>query len=117
MSKEFAYFQSLASEVEIPKNGITSRAIYDDADTRVVMFGFDKGEELSEHTASMPAILQIVSGEAALTFGSERRKASPGSWAYMPANLPHSVFATTPVVMLLILQKAAKKSTSQTPGE
>ena len=110
MSSEFTYFQNLGTEVEIPQNGITSRAVYNDADTRVVMFGFDQGEELSEHTASMPAILQIISGEATLTFGSEKREASPGSWAYMPANLPHSVFAKSPVVMLLILQKAAKKA-------
>jgi quercetin dioxygenase-like cupin family protein len=103
------YFANLLDEVQIPADGITSRAIYNDAHTRVVLFGFDQGQELSEHTASMPAILHILKGEATLTFGSERQEASEGGWAYMPAHLPHSVVAKTPVVMLLTLQKAAKR--------
>jgi quercetin dioxygenase-like cupin family protein len=109
MDKAHTYLRNLEAEVEVPKDGITSRAIYNDADTRVVIFGFDQGQELSEHTASMPAILHILRGEATLTFGGESQESSPGSWAYMPANLPHSVYAKTPVVMLLTLQKSAKK--------
>jgi len=30
----------------------------------VVVFGFAQGEELSEHTASMPAVLHFLQGEA-----------------------------------------------------
>lgn len=102
------YYENLLNEVQIPKDGITSRAIHNSDDTRAVMFGFDAGQELSEHTASMPAVIHILSGEATLTFGSETVEAGPGSWAYMEANLPHSVLAKTPVVMLLTLMKAAK---------
>jgi quercetin dioxygenase-like cupin family protein len=109
MNTGFQFLARLVDEVQVPKDGITSRALYNDDDTRVVIFGFDKGEELSEHTASMPALLQILEGEATLTFGGEVREASAGSWAYMEANLPHSVFAKTPVVMLLTLQKSAKR--------
>jgi quercetin dioxygenase-like cupin family protein len=107
-SPSHVYFADIAAEVQIPPQGITSRAIYNDGDTRVVLFGFDEGQELSEHTASMPAVIHILQGEATLTFGEDVQAARAGSWAYMPANLPHSVFAKTPVIMLLTLQKSAK---------
>lgn len=104
----YKYIADLSSQVEIPSDGITSRTMYGDDDTRAILFGFDAGQELSEHTASMPAILHILQGEATLTFAGETHEARPGAWAYMPANLPHSVVAKTPVTMLLTMLKSAK---------
>ena len=56
----------------------------------------------SEHTAFMPAIIQINSGEASLTIGGEAVSGKPGAWLHMLAKMPHSVKAQTPVVMLLL---------------
>lgn len=72
---------------------------------KAVIFGFGQGEELSEHTASMPAILHFIQGEATLTLGDESVEAQPGTWIHMQANLKHSVKTKTPVVMLLLLVK------------
>ena len=69
------------------------------------IFGFGQGEELSEHTASMPTILHFIPGEATLTLGEETVEAQPGTWIHMPANLQHSVQTKTPVAMLLLLLK------------
>jgi quercetin dioxygenase-like cupin family protein len=112
-SPTHVYSQNLVDEVQVPTDGITSRAIHNSEDTRVVIFAFDQGQELSEHTASMPAILHVLQGEAVLTFGEESREAGPGSWAYMPAHLPHSVVAKTPVILLLTLQKSAKGAVAE----
>ena len=84
---------------------ILTRTLFNDDDVKVVIFGFGQGEELSEHTASMPAILHFIQGEATLTLGEEAIKAGAGTWIHMPANLQHSVQATTPVVMLLMVLK------------
>ncbi len=70
---------------------------------KVVLFGFAPGQALSEHTASQPATLTFLQGQAALTLGEETMDAQPGTWVYMPAHLPHSVLAKSPVVMLLLL--------------
>ena len=64
-----------------------------------------QGEELSEHTASMPAVLHILQGEAKLTLGDDTLDARPGTWVHMPKGLRHSIQANTPVVMLLLLLK------------
>ena len=104
----YAFVGDLASEVQIPKDGITSRTLYNGDDVKVILFGFDSGQELSEHTASMPAIIHILQGEGRLTLGEAEQDVTPGVWAHMPANLPHSVFAKTPLVMLLTMIKAAR---------
>ena len=105
MSDKFTQFIDLAKEVEPPEDGILTRTLFNDDNVKAVIFGFGQGEELSAHTASMPAILHFISGEAILTLGDESVEAQPGTWIHMPANLQHSVHAKTPVVMLLLLLK------------
>jgi len=101
----FVHIADLAKEVDVPANGILSRTLFNNERIKAVVFAFDKDQELSEHTASMPALLQFVSGEAELTLGSEPRGAEAGTFVYMQPELPHSVKAKTPVVMLLVLLK------------
>ena len=99
----------LTAEVTIPENGILSRTLYNDDSMKVVIFGFAKGQELSAHTAPMPATIQILKGEATLTLGSEQVEAVAGTFAYMPAFLNHAIVARTPTIMLLSMNKAAKQ--------
>jgi len=105
MSQSFTHIVDLAKEVEPPEDGILTRTLFNDDDVKAVIFGFGQGEELSEHTASMPAILHFISGEATLTLGDETVEAKPGTWIHMAPNLKHSVKTKTPVVMLLLLLK------------
>ncbi|MDH5371865.1 MAG: cupin domain-containing protein [Acidimicrobiia bacterium] len=94
---------NLVSEVDIPKDGTLSRVLFKDDNLRLVLFAFDTDQELTEHTASMPAIAQVISGRARLDLGEETVTAVPGSWIHMPAHLPHSVLALEPTVLLLTL--------------
>ncbi len=104
MDKDYIFFQNLAQEIpEIPGHSIISRTIHSDEKVKVVLFGFAPGQELSEHTASMPAMLYIVSGEADLTLGNDRFSVQTGSLVHMSANLSHSIHARTPTTMLLLL--------------
>lgn len=105
MLSSYSYIDDLNRELEIPKDGILSRTIYDDQQVKVVLFGFDTDQELSEHTASLPAVLHFVRGQAKLTLGDDSRKAVAGTWVHMERQLPHTIYAETPVVMLLILLK------------
>jgi len=105
MSQEFTHIVDLANEVEPPADGILTRALFNNDDVKAVIFGFGQGEELSEHTASMPAILHFLQGEATLTLGEETVEAQPGTWIHMPPSLKHSVKTKSPVVMLLLLLK------------
>ena len=77
--------------------------MHDDEQLKVVLFGFDTGQELSEHTASKRALLYFVRGEAQLTLGSVEKTAQAGTYVEMEPNLPHSVKADSEVVMLLLM--------------
>lgn len=88
---------------EIPAESIISRTLFTNQNLKVVLFGFAAGQELSEHTAARPALLQIVQGNTIVRLGTETFEASAGAWVHMPAHLPHSVFAQTPLRMLLTL--------------
>ena len=105
MTMTYTHFSDLAKEAQPPDKGILSRTLFSDDRLKAVLFGFGQGEELSEHTASMPAVLHFLQGEAKLTLGDDTAEARPGTWVYMPKGLRHSIQAKTPVVMLLLLLK------------
>lgn len=98
------YFSSLLDQLpEIPTNSILSQTICSEEGFKAILFGFAAGQELAEHTAARPAVLHFLKGEAHLTLGTEEMNAQAGTWVHMPAKLPHSIYAKTPVTMLLLL--------------
>ncbi len=107
----YQYFNSLIEEAEIPEDGILTRTLHDDDHSKTVLFAFSAGQELSEHTSSMPAILYFLSGEAQLTLGNDSHEASAGTWVHMPPKLPHSIHATTELQMVLVLIKGGAQKT------
>lgn len=104
-TKPFVWIDDLVAHQPFPDDGILTRTLHDDASLKVVLFTYSKGQELSEHTATMPAVLQFLEGEAELTLGSERVKVGPGAWIHMAPKLPHSISTKTPVRMVLYLIK------------
>lgn len=88
-------------------DSIVSRTLHHDAHSKVVLFGFAAGQELSEHTATVPAVMHFLSGEAEVSLGTDRVSAKAGSWIRMPAKLPHAIVAKSPVTMLLTLFRSA----------
>jgi quercetin dioxygenase-like cupin family protein len=105
VKSDYTYIAELTKQVDIPTDGILSRTLYNDEHVKVVVFGFDAGQELSEHTVSTPAIIHIIQGEARLTLGDDSMEAQAGAWVRMPSELRHSVQARTPVVMLLLMMR------------
>ena len=99
-------FEHVAAAIEVPTDGTLSKVLYKDDSIRVVGFGFDTGQELTEHTAAVPAIVQVVRGKLHVSLAGEAVEASPGTWIHMPAGLAHSIVALEPSVMLLTLIRA-----------
>ena len=107
MTTPYTIFADLVDAVEPPTDGTLSRTIYQDEKLKAVLFGFAAGQELSEHTAAMPAIMHFLRGEAEVGLGSDTQHAAAGTWIHMPAQLPHSIRAKTPAIMPLLLLKQA----------
>jgi quercetin dioxygenase-like cupin family protein len=106
MTTDYTHIPDISDLVtDIPEDSIVSRTFYSDDQLKFILFGFAAGQELSEHTASQPAVLHFLEGEADLTLGDDAMEAQVGTWVHMAPNLPHSVLAKTPVVMLLLLMQ------------
>jgi len=104
---DYQYIANLAEELgEISADTVVSRTLQQGETGRAILFGFAPGQELSEHSTPMAATIQIISGTATITLGTDQFTAPPGTWAWMPPRLPHSIRAATePVVMLLTMIK------------
>ena len=99
---------SLAEETQFAANGIVSRTLLRAANLRVVLFGFAEGQELTEHTSTQCAVIQILSGECEFSLSGKPRAVKAGDLLYMPPRLPHSVRATKQFSMLLTLCKSGE---------
>ncbi len=96
---------SLAEETKYAPNGIVSRTLLRTSFSRVVLFGFAEGQELTEHTSTQHAVIQILSGECEFSLAGKPHALKTGDLLYMPPNLPHAAKATTQFSMLLTLSK------------
>ena len=83
--------------------GIASRVLARTAAGNITLFAFDAGEELSEHTAPFDALVLTLSGALVLTIGGREVRTTPQSIVLMPAKVAHSVRASEPSRMLLIM--------------
>lgn len=109
----YVHVPDLAHAQDAPAKGTLSRTFVNDAQLKVVLFTFAAGEELSEHTASMPASMHFLSGAARVTVAGDSLAAGPGTWIHMAPHVSHSIRTDEPVVMLLTLYKSAAPATGQ----
>jgi quercetin dioxygenase-like cupin family protein len=99
---------SLTAETQYAPNGIVSRTLLRTENSRTVLFGFAEGQELTEHTSTQHALIQILSGACEFSLAGVPRNLTIGDMLYMPPNLPHSLKATQQFSMLLTLSKPAR---------
>ena len=98
---------SLAQETQFAPNGIVSRTLLRTPTVRVVLFGFSEGQELTEHTSTQHALVEVLSGECEFSLAGKPHNLKAGDFLSMPPNLPHAAKATKQFSMLLTLFKPA----------
>jgi quercetin dioxygenase-like cupin family protein len=105
MTDGHVYVRDVRQQAKVPENGILSQTLHGDERSKVILFGFAAGQELSAHTAPYPATLLFLKGEATLKLGAAEQEATVGTFVYMPAYLEHGIKARNEVVMLLTMIK------------
>jgi len=98
---EFAKVVELESLVDYQSGRVVSRTLAQGRPLSVTLFAFDKGEEISTHSAPGDAMVYILDGEAEITVGEEKFSAKKGEAIVMPANIPHGLEAKERFKMLL----------------
>ncbi len=92
--------------VSYQEGSVVSRQVTKTEAGNVTLFAFDAGQELSEHTASFDALIQLLDGEAEIRISGQSYALSAGDAIVMPANQPHTVRGTKRFKMLLTMIRA-----------
>ncbi|HEY2471875.1 MAG TPA: cupin domain-containing protein [Terracidiphilus sp.] len=106
----YKYLADLSSEAAIPVKGILSQVLQKDDSVNITLFGMAAEEEISSHSAPTPAIIYFLDGEASVQLGDDTVHAKPGSFVFMPPQLPHAIRAEMPTKMLLVQIKVPAKA-------
>jgi quercetin dioxygenase-like cupin family protein len=93
----------VAALVEVAADSTVSRTVLRAAGARLVLFAFDAGQELTEHTAAMPVLLQVLDGRLRVTADGRDVRLAPGGVVHLEARVPHSVLALQPSRLLLTM--------------
>ena len=96
----------LDSIVSYNEKSIVSRTIIESESGTITAFAFDKGQNISEHTAPFDAIVQVLDGRALFIVDGKSYEIRKNQIIIMPAGIPHEVKAIKPFKMLLTMIKS-----------
>lgn len=89
--------------IEYAEGGIVSKEFIHNKGGSVTLFSFDKGQNLSEHSAPFDAMVTVIDGEPEIVIDGQRHYPKAGEVLIMPANHPHAVNAKTRFKMMLTM--------------
>ncbi|WP_204153374.1 cupin domain-containing protein [Leptolyngbya sp. CCY15150] len=93
----------LNDHLNFPDAGVLSKVIWKDAVCQSSLFCLAEGTEISEHTATRNATVQVIAGSGTLTLEGKPIALEPGVFVFMAANAPHALAAATNLAFLLTL--------------
>jgi len=97
---------NFTKDINYSDNGIVSKRVLEQPKGNISLFAFDKGQQLSEHTAPFDAMVQLIEGTAEIAISGKPFRLGAGEAIIMPANIPHAVIAVERFKMLLTMIKA-----------
>jgi len=100
---DFATVHKLEELVTYQEGTVVSRTLAQGKTLSITLFAFDRGEEISSHTAPGDALVVLLDGQAEITIGDEVFQVNKGETIVMPALVPHALKAIERFKMLLII--------------
>lgn len=95
---------TLSEAVQTSPSGIVSRTLVQSPELRIVLFAFADGQELTAHSSSRRALVQVLGGACDFQFNGEWQRLDAGMILHLPPGHPHAVRASHgPFSMLLTL--------------
>jgi len=84
-------------------DAIVSKTIIKKNTGTITLFAFDRGQELSEHTAPFDAMVYLIDGKADISIAGKPFLVKSGEMIILPANIPHALKASERFKMMLIM--------------
>lgn len=102
--------------VAVAPESTVSRTVLKADGVRVVVFAFDTGQVLTEHTAAMPVLLQAVDGRLRIVGDGKESILVPGGIIHLDTRVPHSVEALEPSRLVLTMVDARARPVQDATG-
>jgi len=93
----------LAAMRQVAEGGIVSKVVVENEHHTLLHFTCAPGQDLSEHTASVPAVIQVLDGEGTVRLADTTHEAKAGMLFYMTPGLRHAVHASGELAFLLTM--------------
>lgn len=93
----------LTDLVPINPSRFATKRVLEATGARIVLIGFHTGQELREHTAGVPILIQVLTGSVEIAVGETAKEYLPGGLIHIAARVPHALVAHEPSHVLLTL--------------
>ncbi len=99
--------EQLMDLIDYSPNGILSKVIVKNENTNITLFCMAKGTEMTEHTTTKQASVQVVEGNGIFNLEGKDIPMTPGRFIYMQENVRHALKATenTSFILTLVMPK------------
>ena len=104
---ESVVITDVVDQLPVTAQATTSRALLDTEAVRVVAFTFDTGEQLTEHTAAEPVLVQVIDGRLRFTVDGVSYELRAGDCVYLAPHAPHALEALEPTRLALVFVHGA----------
>lgn len=97
------HLPDLTELIAVAPDSTVSRTVLRAEGARIVLFAFDAGQELTEHTAAVPILLHVLDGRLEVTADGRTVELLPGGVVQIGSRVPHGVLATAPTRLVLTM--------------
>lgn len=89
--------------VDYQNGQVVSKTLVQNNSVSMTLFSFDKGEEISTHSAGGDAMVTVLDGTGRFTVGGKVFILNEGETLIMPKDIPHAVYGEERFKMQLIV--------------
>lgn len=104
-SASSSFFFPLRERIEYPADGVLSKVLLKDNNCQHTLFCLAAGTDISEHTSTRNAVINVIEGRGILTLEGKDIQLEPGIFVFMSANAPHALNAEENLAFLLTLSE------------
>ena len=100
---ESAFLTGVFDKLPILEAATTSRVVVNNEILRTVVFTFDAGQVLTEHSSPRAVIVTLLEGEMDFSIGERTERMGAGDVIYLAPGDRHALTAVTPCRMQLVM--------------
>lgn len=105
-------YSDLLGNIPVTPSSTTSRVVVNNPALRVVVFAFDEGELLTEHSSPRAVVVQLLDGAIRFTVGDTEHHMVPGDVIYLAPGERHALVADAPSHLSLVMVDVAETAAS-----